>query len=159
MVTTYTWLSGTRFFGLSRFGLAISVWPFRSGRFDLAVSVWPFWSGCFGLADPVTGHFGRDISAHKELMKFVKFVNANEYLGRMIIYPYNSRQIKTRQFALPNAHSNSGAEMIKCSAIEISSNIPSKKIYITCLVLFVAKYKKCVLLGCQKHTLCSYWCS
>jgi len=44
-------------FGLSRFGLANSVWPIRSGRFGLAVSV--------------TGHFGRDISVHKELMKFV----------------------------------------------------------------------------------------
>ena len=39
----------------------------------------------FGLADSVTGHFRRDISAHKELMKVVKFVNENEYLGRIII--------------------------------------------------------------------------
>jgi len=63
-------------------------------------SVWPFRSGRFGLADSATGHFGCDISVHKELMKFVKFVNVNEYLGRIIIYPYNTRQIKTRQCAL-----------------------------------------------------------
>jgi len=34
-------------------------------------SVWPFRSGRFGLAVLVTGHFGRDIFVHKELMKFV----------------------------------------------------------------------------------------
>jgi len=28
-------------------------------------------TGLFGLADSVTGHFGRDISVHKELIKFV----------------------------------------------------------------------------------------
>jgi len=33
-------------------------------------------------------------------MKLVKFVNVNEYLGMIIIYPYNTRQIKTRQFAV-----------------------------------------------------------
>jgi len=38
----------------------------------------------------------------------VKFFNVNEYLGRIIIYPHNTRQIKTRQFALPKEHSNSG---------------------------------------------------
>jgi len=64
----------------------------------------------FGLAVSVTGIFGRDISVHKELMKFVQFVNVNEYLGRIIIYPYNKRQIKTRQFALPKTRSNSGAK-------------------------------------------------
>jgi len=36
-----------------------------------------------------------------------------------MIYQYNTRQIKTRQFALPKARSNSGAEIIKYSAIEI----------------------------------------
>jgi len=46
-------------------------------------------------------------------MKFVKFVNVNEYLGRIIIYLYNKRQIKTRQFVLPKARSKSGAKMIK----------------------------------------------
>jgi len=28
------------------------------------------------------------------------------------VHPYNIRQIKTRQFALPNARSNSGVKMI-----------------------------------------------
>jgi len=80
-------------------------------------------------------------------MKFVKFVDVNEYLGRIIIYPYNTRQIKTRQFALPKARSNSGAKMIKFSAIETLSKIPSEIRNITCLALFAAKYKKYVLLG------------
>jgi len=40
------------------------------------------------------------------------------------VYPYNARQTKTRQFALPKARSNSGAKMIKYSAIEIWSKIP-----------------------------------
>jgi len=80
-------------------------------------------------------------------MKFVKFVDVNEYLGRIIIYPYNTRQIKTRQFALPKARSNSGAKMIKFGAIETLSKIPSEIRNITCLALFAAKYKKYVLLG------------
>jgi len=92
-------------------------------------------------------HFGRDISVYTELMKFVKFVNVNEYLGRIITYPYNTRQIKTRQFALPKAHSNSGAKMIKYSAIKISSKIPSEIKNITCLALFASKCKKYALLG------------
>jgi len=58
------------------------------------------------------GQFGRDVSVHKELMKFVKFVNVNEYPGRIIIYPYNTSQIKNLQFALPKARSNSCAKMI-----------------------------------------------
>jgi len=92
-------------------------------------------------------------------MKFVKFVNVNEYLGRIIIYPHNTRQIKTRQFALPKARSKSGAKMIKYSAIQISSKIPLEIKNITCLALFAAKCKKCVLLGYEKHTLCSSWCT
>jgi len=36
------------------------------------------------------GRFGRDISVHKELMKFVKLFDVNEYPGRIIIYPYNT---------------------------------------------------------------------
>jgi len=40
------------------------------------------------------------------------------------VHPYNTKQIKTRQFALPKARSNSGAKMIKCSATEIWSRIP-----------------------------------
>jgi len=77
----------------------------------------------------------------------MKFVDVNEYLGRIIIYPYNTRQIKTLQFALLKARLSSGAEMIKSSAIEISSKIPSEIKNITCLALFAAKYKKYVLLG------------
>ena len=140
-------------FWSGRFGLAVSIWPFRSGRFGLAVSVWLFWSGRFGLADSVTGHFGCDISVHKELMKFVKFINVNEYLGRMIIYSYNSRQIKTRQFALPNVHLNSGAEMMKCSAIVISSKIPSKKKYIT-IWHFLSQSIRNVYYSATRNTLC-----
>jgi len=128
-------------YGLNRFGLS----HFVLSHFDLAVSV--------------VGHFDRDISVHKELMKFVKHVNVTEYPGRIIIYPYNTRQIKTRQFALPKARSNSGAKMIKFSATEILSKIPSEIKSITCLALFAANYKKYVLLGYQKRTLCSYWCT
>jgi len=40
------------------------------------------------------------------------------------VHSYNTRQIKSRKFALPKARSNSGAKMIKCSAIEIWSKIP-----------------------------------
>jgi len=40
------------------------------------------------------------------------------------VHSYNTRQIKTQQFALPKACSNSGAKMIKYSAIEIWSKIP-----------------------------------
>ena len=83
-----------------RFGLAVSVWAVSVW----AVSVWPIQSGRFGLAVSVTGHFGRDVSVHKELMKFV---NVNGYLGRIIIFLYNTIQIKTWQFALPKARSNS----------------------------------------------------
>jgi len=35
------------------------------------------------------------------------------------VHSYNTRQIKTRQFVLPKARSNSGAKMLKYSAIEI----------------------------------------
>jgi len=35
------------------------------------------------------------------------------------VHPYNTRQIKTRQCALPKARSNSGAKMIKYNAIKI----------------------------------------
>ena len=40
------------------------------------------------------------------------------------VHSYNTRQVKTRQFALPKARSNWGAKMIKYSAIEIWSKIP-----------------------------------
>jgi len=121
-----------------------SVWPFRSDPFR-SEPFWsePFPSGRFGLGR-FSRHFGRDISVHEELMKFV---NVNEYLGKINIYPYNTRPIKTRQFALPKACSNSGAKMIKYSAIEIWSKIPSEIKHKTCLALFAAEYKKYVSLS------------
>ena len=146
--------------GTRLFGLADAVWPFWSEPFrsePFRSETFP--SGRFGLAVSVTGHFGRDIFVHKELMKFVKVVNVNKYLGRIMIYPHNTRQTKSRQFALPKPRSKSGAKMIKYSAIEISSKIPSEIKNITCFALFAAKYKKYGLLGYQKHTLCSYWCT
>ena len=60
-------------------------------------------------------------------------------------YPYNTRQIKIRQFALPKARANSGAKMIKYSAIEIWSKNPPEIKSKTCLALFLAEYKKYVL--------------
>jgi len=92
-------------------------------------SVWPIRSRHFSISR----HFGRNISVHKELMKLV---NVKEYLGRTIIYRNNTRQIKDRQFALPEARSKSSAKMIKCSALEIWSKIPSEIRNITCLALF-----------------------
>ena len=58
-----------------------------------------------------------------------------------MIYPYNIRQIKTRQFAFPKARSNSGAEIIKYSAMETWSKIPSDRKNKTSLALFAAEYK------------------
>jgi len=67
-------------FGLSRFGLSRFGWPIRSGRFGLAVSVWAVSvTGHFSLAISVWGHFGHDISAHKQLTSFVYW---NDYIGR-----------------------------------------------------------------------------
>jgi len=40
------------------------------------------------------------------------------------VHSYNTRQVKTRQFALPKARSNSGAKIMKYSAIETWSKIP-----------------------------------
>jgi len=57
------------------------------------------------------------------------------------VHSNNTRQIKTRQFALPKARSNPGAKMIKYSAIEIWSKIPPKTKNKTCLALFLAEYK------------------
>ena len=64
------------------------------------------------------------------------------------VHPYNTRQMKTRKFALPKARSNSSAKTIKYSAIEIWSKIPSKIKNKPCFALFTAEYKKYVLLGC-----------
>ena len=72
------------------------------------------------------------------------------------VHSYNTRQIKTRQFALPKARSNLGAKMIKYSAIEILSKIPPERKNKTCLALFLAEYKKYVLLSYYNHTLCFY---
>ena len=63
------------------------------------------------------------------------------------VHSYNKRQVKTRQFALPKARSNSGAKMIKYSAIEIWSKIPPEIKNKTCLPLFLADYKKYILLS------------
>ena len=68
----------------------------------------------------------------------------------------NTRQVKTRQFALPKARSNSCAKMIKYSAIEIWSKIPPEIKNKTCLALFLAEYKKYVLLSYYNHILCFY---
>ena len=63
------------------------------------------------------------------------------------VHSYNTRQIKTRQFALTKARSNSGAKMMKYSAIDIWSKIPPAIKNKTCLALFLAEYKKYVLLS------------
>ena len=62
-------------------------------------------------------------------------------------HSYNTRQIKTRQFASPKARSNAGAKMTKYSAIEIWSKIPPEIKNKTCLAYFLAEYKKYVLLS------------
>jgi len=59
--TVTTWRTGTRLFDL-----ADSVRPIGSGRFCQAISVW---------AVSITGHFGHDISAHKQLNTFVYYMN------------------------------------------------------------------------------------
>jgi len=58
-----------------------------------------------------------------------------------------TRQIKTRQIALPKARLNLGAKMMKYSAIEIWSKIPPEIKSKTCWALFLAEYKKYVLLS------------
>jgi len=63
------------------------------------------------------------------------------------VHSYNTRQVKTGQFALRKARSSSGAKMIKYSAIEIWSKIPPLIKNKTCLALFLAEYKKYVLLS------------
>jgi len=63
------------------------------------------------------------------------------------VHPYNTRQIKTRQFASPKARSNSGAKILKYSAIELWFQIPTKIKNKTCFALFLAEYKKYLLLS------------
>ena len=67
-----------------------------------------------------------------EVSKFMyKFANSqlpvtfNKY-SKLItdVHPYSTKPIKTRQFASPKARSNSGAKMIKYSAIYTWSRIP-----------------------------------
>ena len=60
------------------------------------------------------------------------------------VHSYNTRQIKTRQFALPEARSSSGAKMMRHSAVEIWSGVPSEMGNDTCLPLFSEEYKKYV---------------
>jgi len=62
------------------------------------------------------------------------------------LHSYSTRQVKTRQFALPKARSNTGAKMIQYSAIEIWSKIPPEIKNKTGLAFFLAEYKKYVLL-------------
>jgi len=59
----------------------------------------------------------------------------------------NNRSDSDLQFALPKARSNSGAKMIKHSAIEIWSRIPLEIRNKTCLALFSEEYKKYVKFG------------
>jgi len=76
------------------------------------------------------------------------------------VHPYDARQIKTGQFALQNARSNSGAKMIKFSSVEIWSKIPLEIKNKACLALFLSGTQKYVLLRYWKHYLCSfYWCT
>jgi len=63
------------------------------------------------------------------------------------VHSYNTKQVKTRQFASPKTSSNSGFKMIKYSAIEIWSKIPPEIKNKTCLALFLAEYRKYVLLS------------
>jgi len=56
----------------------------------------------------------------------------------------NNRSDSDLQFALPQTRSTSRAKMIKHSAIEIWSKIPSEIKNETCLALFSEKYKKYV---------------
>jgi len=72
---------------------------------------------------------------------YLSRVNVNEYLGRIMIYPHNTRQIKTRQCAFALASSNSCVEIMKYSAMEIRSKIPSEIKNKTCLALFATEYK------------------
>jgi len=72
----------------------------------------------------------------------------NNYFKLITDVPsHDTRQIKTRQIALPKARSNSGAKMIKYSAIEYWSTIPPEIKNKTCLALFLAEYKKYVVLS------------
>jgi len=56
----------------NKFSVKIGYATFQSGQFGLSVSVWAVSvTGHFGLAVQVRGHFGHDISVHKQLVIFV----------------------------------------------------------------------------------------
>ena len=76
------------------------------------------------------------------------------------VHSYNTRQIKTRQFALLKACSNSGAKMIKYSAIEIWSKIPPEINNETCLALFLRSIRN-MYYSATRTILCvlSYCCT
>ena len=63
------------------------------------------------------------------------------------VHSYNTKQVKTRQFALPKVRSNSGVKMIKYCAIDIWSKIPPEIKNKMCLALLLAEYRKYVLLS------------
>ena len=94
-----------------------------------------------------------------EVSKFMyKYTNSqlpalfNNYFELITdVHPYNTRQIKTRLFALPKARSNSGAKMIKYCVIETWSKIPSEIRNKTFLALFAADCRKQARCGYQKH--------
>ena len=66
-------------------------------------------------------------------------VSFNNYFKLITdVHSYNTRQVKIRQFASPKSRSNSGAKMIKYSAIEIRSKIPPEIKNKRCLALFLA---------------------
>ena len=119
---------------------------------------------CFNTYEPVTRAVNSIYKTHKilqlrdiynlEVSKFMyKYSNSHlpatftNYFKLITgVHPYNTRQTKTRQFVLPKARSNSGAKMLKHSAIEIWSNIPLEIKYKSCLTLFTSEYKRNVLL-------------
>jgi len=82
-----------------------------------------------------------------EVRKFMyKYTNSqlpatfNNYFKLIThVHPYNTRQIKTRQFALPKARTNSGAKIMTLSAIEIWSKISLEIKNTPCLTLFSAE--------------------
>ena len=92
----------------------------------------------------------KDIYSH-EVSKFIYKYNKsqlpatfNDYFKLITdVHQYNTRQTKTRLFALPKGHSTSGSKMIKYSAVEIWSEIPLEIKYKPCLTHFIAQYKKC----------------
>jgi len=73
-----------------------------------------------------------------------KHCNAQLFVDCECLTSSNNRSDSDLQFALPKARSNSGAKIIKQSAIEIWSRNPSEIKNKTCLALFSEEYKKYV---------------